>query len=246
MSFSPASPEIRFQPPDSRPLALLIPGLDGTGRFFEFQLEALSHRFRALPWAYPRRAGFSFEDLVRDLGEATASEPAGSVTVVGESFGGAVALHFVLAFPARIHRLGLINTFCHYDRRIRITLGYWLSPLLLWRGIRGLKNFVGDSLLAAEGISTDGRRLYREVVARVDPVAYRRRLQLVREVDLRGLLPGISVPTVILVSGRDKVVPSVSSAAFMASRISGARVFEFPDAGHALLLTPGFCLADYL
>jgi pimeloyl-ACP methyl ester carboxylesterase len=51
---------------------------------------------------------------------------------------------------------------------------------------------------------------------------------------------------VLLASGRDKLVPSIREAHFMASRIPNARVHEFPEAGHALLLTPGISLADYV
>ena len=56
----------------------------------------------------------------------------------------------------------------------------------------------------------------------------------------------ICVPTVLLAAGRDKLVPSIREAYFMAARMKEARVHEFPDAGHALLVTPGFSLADYI
>ncbi len=82
---------------DTKPLILLIPGLDGTGRFFDSQLDSLSQTYRPLPWAFRPRADFDFPDLVRELAPAVRNEAPGSVTVVGESFGGAVALHFVLA-----------------------------------------------------------------------------------------------------------------------------------------------------
>lgn len=235
-----------IQNPETRPLILLIPGLDGTGRFFEQHLGALSASYRALPWAFRPRRNFDFPDLVQELGEATANEPPRSITVVGESFGGAVALHFVLGYPYRVCRLALVNAFPYYPHRVRISLGHRISPLLRWYGFRTLKNFLSDRLLVSEGISEAGREHYRAVVAMIDQAAYRRRLQLVRQVDLRERLPEIPVPTLIFASGRDKIVPSVRSAAYMAGRIPDARVHEFPEAGHALLLTPGFSLADYL
>jgi pimeloyl-ACP methyl ester carboxylesterase len=236
----------RLQNPNSKPLILLIPGLDGTGRFYDSQLAALSASYRPLPWTFPPRSDFDFPDLVQELGDATADEPQGSITVVGESFGGAVALHYVLAYAERVRRLALINSFSFYRRRFGIVLGCRLSPMLRWYGIRNLKNYLSDRLLAAEGIPAAARRHYRKVVALIDPAVYRRRLELVRDIDLRGRLAEISIPTLIFAAGRDKIVPSVSSAAFMAARIPNARVYEFPLAGHALLLTPGFSLADFL
>ena len=232
--------------PNPKPLILLIPGLDGTGRFFDSQLDSLAASYRPLPWAFRARSKFDFPDLVRELGEAAAKEPPGSITVAGESFGGAIALHFVLSFPERVGRLVLINSFCYYPRRAGIRMGCRLSPMLRWYGIRNLKNLLSERLLKIEGIPEEVRRHYRAVVRQVDPAAYRRRLELVRDVDLRGRLSGISVPTLIFVSGKDKIVPSEASAADMAARIPNARVYRFPNAGHALLLTPGFSLADYL
>lgn len=231
---------------EAKTMALLIPGLDGTGRFFEPHLEALSTRYRPVPWNFRRRAPFDFPDLVQELGDGTGDEPQGSITVVGESFGGALALHYVLAYPERVRRLCLINTFCYYTKRIRIGLGCRLAPLLRWYGIRSLKDRAADRLLALEGIPRPGRLFYLAIVARIDSAAYRRRLELVRDVDLRRRLSEISVPTLVLASRRDKIVPSTSSGRFLAAHIPNSRFYEFPEAGHALLLTPGFSLADYL
>ena len=125
-------------------------------------------------------------------------------------------------------------------------MGLLLAPMLKWKGIRGIKDYVVDSILAREGVAAEDRQRYHEITQEVDMAAYRRRLALVREVDLRGRLKEISVPTRILASGRDKIVPSVSQGAFMTSRIPDAKLHVFPRAGHALLLTPGFSLADYI
>ncbi|MBP1595872.1 MAG: hypothetical protein H6Q05_1249, partial [Acidobacteria bacterium] len=41
-----------------KPLALLIPGLDGTGRLFYRQIEALVRRYRVLAWDFGAGADF--------------------------------------------------------------------------------------------------------------------------------------------------------------------------------------------
>jgi pimeloyl-ACP methyl ester carboxylesterase len=101
-------------------------------------------------------------------------------------------------------------------------------------------------ILSSEGVTKENRRLYYQVIQGIDMEAYRQRLEIVRSVDLVERLPEIRVPTLLLASGRDKLVPSAAEARFMASRIPKARLHEFPRAGHALLLTPGFQLADYI
>jgi pimeloyl-ACP methyl ester carboxylesterase len=101
-------------------------------------------------------------------------------------------------------------------------------------------------VLKSEGIPAEDRLRYREAIRQVDLASYRCRLRLVQEVDLRQRLPQIAVHTVLLASGRDKIVPSVAEARFMSQRIPNACRFEFREAGHALLLTPGISLADYV
>jgi pimeloyl-ACP methyl ester carboxylesterase len=228
-----------------RPLALLIPGLDGTGKLFYRQIDRLSEKYRVLAWSFFPRASFEVADLVRELAGATENEEAGSMLVVGESFGGVIAMHFALTYPERLKRLGLVNTFPVYRRRIRIRLALRLVDVFNRPRLRPLKERVVDRMLALEGILPGERSIYREAIKLVHYPAYRRRLEIIRRVDLRNRLQELRIPTLLFASGRDKLVPSISEARFMAARIPRATLYEFPKAGHALLLTPGFYLADY-
>ncbi len=230
----------------TKPLALLIPGLDGTGRLFYQQVAPLQARYRVRAWEFRRRSRFELADLVDELAEGTRQEPLGTIAVVGESFGGAVAISFVLACPERVRSLTLVNAFPVYRRRLRISLASGLFPALRWPGLRRLKDLIADRILASEGVTHEGRRTYYEELRGVDPAAYRQRLEIIRSLDLVERLPEITVPTLLMASGRDKLVPSVKEARFMAALIPNAKLHEFPQAGHALLLTRGFRLADYI
>ncbi len=229
-----------------KPLALLIPGLDGTGRLYYRHIESLSERFRVVPCEFPQDSSFDVHDLVDDLVRDTEGEKPGSIVVVGDSFGGTVAMLFVLACPARVHSLALINAFPYYRQRIRIFLACRLAPFLQSPCVKSLKDFIVDRELISEGILEEDRIHYREIVRLVGLAGYRRRLELVREVNLLEQLNRIHVPTFLFAAGRDRIVPSVVEGRLMASRIPNSRLYEFPQAGHALLLTPGFRLADYL
>lgn len=229
-----------------KPLALLIPGLDGTGRLFGLQLTTLEARYRVRAWKFRSGSGYELDDLVEDLADGTREAAPGSVAVVGESFGGAVAISYVLACPDRVRLLALVNAFPLYRRLLRINLACRLSPMLLWPGIRGLKDLIADRILVSEGVTGPGRQLYHDVIRGLDMAGYRQRLEIIRRVNLVDRLQDIGVPTLLFASGRDKLVPSVAEARFMAARIANSRLYEFPRAGHGLLLTPGFQLADYL
>ncbi len=231
--------------PDVKPLALLIPGLDGTGLLYYRQIEALSAHYRVAAWRFRQNSRFELADLTKEIGEATGGETAGSMLVVGESFGGLIALDYVLSYPERVRRLLLVNAFARYRRRVRIRLARLLAPLLAFEFAKRVKDYVADCILEREGILIEDRRRYREIIRQIDPPAYRRRLLLTQTIDLTPRLPQITVPTVLLAAGRDKIVPSVPEARFMAAHIPDAELHEFPEAGHALLLTPGVSLADF-
>jgi pimeloyl-ACP methyl ester carboxylesterase len=231
---------------NAKPLALLIPGLDGTGELFYRHLEALGLRYRPRPWSYEPGVHSDLDDLTLALAKATADEESGSILVIAESFGGLVALNFVLHYPERIRQLVLVNTFPYYRRKIRAWLASILTPLLLHDFAWHIKDFVVDNTLRLEGIPAADRRHYQDVIRHIDLTGYRQRLRLIRQVDLRPRLREIAIPTVLLAAGRDKLVPSIREASLMASRMRQARIHRFPDAGHALLLTPGFFLADYV
>jgi pimeloyl-ACP methyl ester carboxylesterase len=229
----------------SKPLALLIPGLDGTGELFFRQRELLAGEYRVLAWNYGKGGDFTLHDLASRIGAATAGEPPASILVAAESFGGLVALDYVLTYPERVRRLILVNAFPYYRRRRRLWLACRLAPLLQVEGARRLKNKIVDAVLSREGIRPEDRARFLDIVTRVDHAGYRRRLQLIRESDMRPKLPQIAVPTVILAAHRDKLVPSVAEARLMKAQIRDARLHEFPAAGHALMLTPGISLLDY-
>src|SRR3974390_1681381 len=111
-----------------KPLALLIPGLDGTGLLYYRQTTAMAERYRILAYRFRSRARFSCQDLVEELGCATRDESPGSIVVVGESFGGTLAMLFSLAYPERVRCLMLVNTFSMYKRRILIRFACSLAP----------------------------------------------------------------------------------------------------------------------
>src|SRR5262245_62713259 len=75
--------------------------------------------------------------LVADL-DAEIARVAGSgrVSLLGESFGGALTLSYALAHPERIDRLVVLNSFAHFGSQARLWLGYHLLRATPWGMMR--------------------------------------------------------------------------------------------------------------
>ncbi len=119
---------------DARPLALLIPGLDGTGLLFSRQLAALERKYRVLPWSYGPGDDSGLNDLIRDLGRETMTEESASILVVGESFGGLVAIGYVLQYPERVGRSGSDQYFPFLSPPIPDSIGARIDAAIAIQG----------------------------------------------------------------------------------------------------------------
>src|SRR5262249_56652586 len=96
------------------PLLVSLPGLDGTGELFYKQIPGLTPRYRVAVVALPDDQNSTYNDIaagvagvIRELGDQR-------VVVVGESFGGTVALWFALLYPAHVDLLVILNLFSSF------------------------------------------------------------------------------------------------------------------------------------
>ena len=83
-------------------------------------------------------------------------------------------------------------------------------------------------------------QLYRRSTS---PGALRATRLMDREIDVRHVLPAIRVPTLIVHDTDDPVVP-VEGARYTAQRIPGAKLVEFPGAGHMLQGDVAYAVLD--
>src|SRR5262245_32234813 len=92
---------------------VLVPGIDGTGLLFYRQIPTLTRSFEVTT-THHRDEARSMDDLVADLDRAVASaSPDRPVTLLGESFGGALTLSYAVAHPDRVERIVILNSFAH-------------------------------------------------------------------------------------------------------------------------------------
>jgi len=226
----------RYRVEGSGPLLIYVAGLDGTGELFFKQATQLARVYRVVTFRSRDRGRFTYDDLsddlaaiIRDLGEQQA-------IILGESFGGTVALSFALRYPEMVKRLVVVNSFPRFRKRLTIKLGAMLASGVPFRLLWPARRTACILGLLVDGVNREDRRRFWSAIRTVSGEAYARRLQLIAELDLDPRLAEIHTPTLFIAGDRDLLIPSVREARAMAGRMQNARVRVIKGAGHACLL----------
>jgi pimeloyl-ACP methyl ester carboxylesterase len=230
------------------PLLVLVPGMDGTGELFYRQVPSLARRYRVVTYAL--REDATMEDLVVDLAaviHSAAPEGGGRATVVGESFGGTVALSFALRHARMLDRLVILNSFPHFLPQGRLRLGIavlgWLPfPWWVMSVVRRLTAF----RLHSRHTHAREIRRFMQLTSSTTRRGYLQRLRVLERYDLRERLREIRTPTLFLASDRDHLVPSVEQARYMAERVPRATLRVLRGHGHICLIAPDLDLGEIL
>lgn len=227
----------------SGPPVVLVPGLDGTGLLFYRQVERLAAHHQVATFRL-REDAADMETLVGDLRQVVArlGRP---VTLIGESFGGALSLTFALSQPALVDRLVVINSFPYFMQQMRLRLGYHLLRATPWGMMRVVRQLTAFRMHSPHTHREELRK-FHELMRETTREGYLSRLSILRSYDVRARLAELTMPTLFLASDRDNLVPAVSQAKLMASLISGATVKVLEGHGHVCLIAPDLDLAQIL
>lgn len=233
------------------PLFIYLPGGDGTGQLFHRQLEGLEKAFDIRCLEIPPDDLNGWDQLVKQvvqLVEAEVNEhPRSAVYLCGESFGGCLALKVILHAPHLFNRLVLVNPASSFKRHSWL---YWLSfvahpvPEAIYRTF--WLWFL--PILASLGrIEAKDRRALLTAVQCMTQETSVWRVALLREFQIsEQQLRQIKQPTVVIASGRDSILPSVSEADHLCALMPQAQKYVLPDSGHACLLEADVNLHDIL
>src|SRR5690242_10693036 len=132
------------------PAVVLVPGINGSGELFYRQVPRLGRAYRVATYSLRDEAD-SFEQLVADLAhvvEIVAPLDRRAV-IIGESFGGAVALTLALTHPERVTALVILNSFAHFDPQIRLWLAIAGVTLVPWGAMSILRHLTAWRLHSA-------------------------------------------------------------------------------------------------
>jgi pimeloyl-ACP methyl ester carboxylesterase len=232
---------------DGPPL-VLVPGMDGTGQLFYRQVPLLARRYRVATYRL-REDGAGMHVLVDDLAAVIRglSPDGGPAVVVGESFGGTVALSFAIAYPQLVRRLVILNSFPYFKPRARLRLAIFAlqSVPFPWQVMSIVRRLTAFRLHSRYTHRREIRR-FMELTAGTTRGGYLSRLRILEGYDVRPRLREIVTPTLFLASERDHLVPAVQQAREMAERVPGAAVRVLAGHGHICLIAPNIDLEEIL
>jgi pimeloyl-ACP methyl ester carboxylesterase len=217
--------------------------MDGTGLLFYRQAPLLAPRFDVVAHRL-RDDRDRMEHLVDDL-RARLDElaPTKPVILIGESFGGALALSFALAHPARVAGLVIVNSFPYFRPQLRLRLAIHGLSMLPWGAMRVVRRATAWRLHSRHTHREDLRR-FLKLMRETTRAGYVNRLRILTRYDVRPRLGDIRPPTLFLASSDDHLVPAVEQARLMAGAVPRAAMRVLDGHGHICLIAPDLNLLE--
>jgi pimeloyl-[acyl-carrier protein] methyl ester esterase len=228
-----------------RPLVMLH-GWGMHGGIWDGVAPLLAQHFRVhtvdLPGygASPLPAQYDLDSVVQQLMERF-TEPA---AVCGWSLGGQLALRWAQLQPTQVERLVLVASTPSFVQRSDWQWGMAAHVLLefsqaLAQHYQGtLKRFMALQMRGSEA----ERELLAELRGRLfsrgnpDAAALHAGLEILRDTDLRPMLPQLGQPALVIAGERDQLVPAGASA-YLAQQLPQARLVSVRGAAHAPFLS---------
>jgi len=168
----------------------------------------------------------AIEDGFQEFGIASDS------ILIGNGFGGTVALAFALAHPERIAKLVLSDAAAGFPdegrKQFEVMAGKVAEGGLGSVAEIAAKRVFSPAYLTAHPELIDERK---HVLMGIDPKAFQAACKILQEADLTPLLHRLEVPTLVLCGEFDQATPPVLNKA-IADKVKGARYVELPGCGH--------------
>jgi len=218
----------------SRPPILLNHGFAGTSRVWQPQVDAFSTRNEFIRWdmrghgrsASPTdEAAYSVDETVEDMAALLDHRGHDRAIIGGHSLGGYMALAFHLKYPDRVSALFVVATGPGYKSD---------APRDEW-------NVMARSL--GRRLEENGLEELRKLDRDMDPSDHdcveglgraARGMLVQQDRQIIDSLPGISVPTLVVVGEKDRGYLAASQ--YMVEKIPNSRLVTIPNAGHAVNL----------
>ena len=231
-----------------KPLIVLLPGLDGTGKLFASQVPSLAKHFDIRCLSIPESNRQNWDDLAKSVIELIEDAQRSRLTYVcGESYGGCLALKLAMTAPEVINRLIVINpasalrhqTWLRWTTKAAPYVPEWVFNASGTLALPLLANF--------DRIDDFQRRLFINTVRPVSQACVLWRLAMLYDFEASpDRLQKLSIPTALLASGRDRLFPSWREVELLQKLLPSSKTYFLPESGHVCLLEEGVDLVSCL
>ena len=210
---------------------VLVPGSGCDHRLWQHQITALEPHTRIHLVDNTRHACIDqlATDALRTLPDRFA--------LAGLSLGGLIALEILRQAPGRVTRLALLDTLPAPGRRSDAVLHRLAIAMITLRLFGPIEAMMWPRYVHPARLTDQPLRQLVGGMMRANGVAglVNQQKIFITRPDYRPLLPGIAVPTLVLVGAGDTLAPPEAARA-TASAIPGSRLLVIPDAGHLTTL----------
>ncbi|TYG80992.1 hypothetical protein ES288_D02G261600v1 [Gossypium darwinii] len=250
------------QPINDSPLLLFLPGLDGVGMGLILHHKALGKVFKVQCLHIPVQDQTPFEELVKLVEEAIrlehASRPNTPIYLVGDSFGGCLALAVAARNPTIDLVLILANPATSFGRSqlqplfpileafpdgLHVTIPYLLS-LVMGEPVKMATVGIEGRLSPLQKIEQLSGNLTALLpllsgMANIIPketLVWKLKLLKTASAYTNSRLHAVKAEVLVLASDKDNMLPSQDEAQRLMNSLSNCKVRRFKDNGHTLLL----------
>ncbi|MEQ1717746.1 MAG: alpha/beta hydrolase [Hyphomicrobium sp.] len=205
---------------------IMLPGLDGSGALFERFQRQLGQRVQWSSTSYPMTETDTYKS---HAGRIRQSLSGGPYVLLGESFGGPIAIELAAALPDRIKGLILVGTF------VASPWPSWVVNAASHFDLRPVPRALLDLALIGWRADPELAKSIAAILAELPPAVVRSRLKEVARVDVRGALQSVRCPILALHGTRDRLVsPAPIQAALRMNPQATTKLIHGP---HMLLQT---------
>lgn len=250
------------EPIENAPVLLFLPGMDGLGMGLILHHKALGQAFEVRCLHIPVRDQTPFEDLVKFVEYSLRSEYAASpnkpIYLVGDSFGGSLALAVASRNPTMDLVLILANPATSFGRsqlqpifpllealpeELQVAVPYLLSGIMGDPMKMAMVN-IDKSLprtVTTEKMSANLTALLpllssmSDIIPK-DTLLWKLKLLRSAAAYANSRLHAVTAEVLILASGKDNMLPSKDEAQRLSTSLRNCKICYFKDNGHTILL----------
>jgi pimeloyl-ACP methyl ester carboxylesterase len=152
--------------------------------------------------------------------------------LIGNGFGGTVALAFAMAHPERLSKLVLSDAAACFPEEGRRQFAV-MAQKVAAEGLGSVAEIAAKRVYSPAYLTAHPEKIEdrQKVLLDIDPKAFQTACRILQEADLEKLAHRMHVPTLVVCGEFDQATPPALNKA-IANKIAGAKYIELPGCGH--------------